>query len=255
MYIVIFALAGSLVILCTLFNYLTLFISRFRIRQKELALRTVYGASGRSLFMLLSVEFAMTLILSLLLSLFFVHTVFSGFRTLSGITSDLSSAYPELLAYTGVIVLVSLTTFLLVLTIFRRKTLNASIGTSNKKLFRKISIIALLIISRGFSFCTIVVTKQMYYLHNTDLGFAFKRGGEELGIRHGKRSAPAWEKQGSSLAYKHVVCYTTSAYKQGSSLGKARLQPCLLHIVCYTTSAYKKGWSLAFPRLEPTTCL
>jgi hypothetical protein len=43
-HIIIFALAGLLLILCTLFNYLTLFVSRFRIRQRELALRTIYGA-------------------------------------------------------------------------------------------------------------------------------------------------------------------------------------------------------------------
>jgi hypothetical protein len=47
-HIIIFALAGSLLILCTLFNYLTLFVSRFRMRQRELALRMVYGASIRS---------------------------------------------------------------------------------------------------------------------------------------------------------------------------------------------------------------
>ena len=56
-HIVIFAISGLLVIVCSLFNYLTLFISRFRIRRKELALRKVCGASGSSLLAMLSVEF------------------------------------------------------------------------------------------------------------------------------------------------------------------------------------------------------
>jgi len=43
-HILIFSLSGLLVVLCSLFNYLTLFISRFRMRQKELALRMVCGA-------------------------------------------------------------------------------------------------------------------------------------------------------------------------------------------------------------------
>ncbi|MDR1896116.1 MAG: ABC transporter permease, partial [Prevotellaceae bacterium] len=60
-HIIIFSVAGSLLILCTLFNYLTVFVSRFRIRQKEFALRTVCGASSRSLFALLSVEFVLSL--------------------------------------------------------------------------------------------------------------------------------------------------------------------------------------------------
>ena len=61
-HILIFALSGLLVVLCSLFNYLTLFVSRFRIRQKEFALRMVCGASGRSLLAMLSVEFILILL-------------------------------------------------------------------------------------------------------------------------------------------------------------------------------------------------
>jgi uncharacterized membrane protein YsdA (DUF1294 family) len=53
-YILLFAVAGLLVIICSLFNTLTLFVTRFRIREKELALRKVCGASFGSLFALLS---------------------------------------------------------------------------------------------------------------------------------------------------------------------------------------------------------
>ncbi|MDR3245147.1 MAG: FtsX-like permease family protein [Prevotellaceae bacterium] len=173
-HILIFALAGLLVILCSLFNYLTLFISRFRIRQKELALRAVYGASGRSLFALLSVEFAMSLIIALSAGILLIQTVFVPFRTMSGIKLELSSVYLEAFMYIGVSILFSLLVFLLILKIFHRRTLNAAIHGNNKNMFRKISVITQLIISIWFSFCTIVIIKQMYYLHNTDLGFAFK---------------------------------------------------------------------------------
>jgi hypothetical protein len=81
-HIKLFALAGVLVILCSLFNYLTLFISRFRIRQKELALRRVCGASGRSLFALLSVEFILTLLIALCFGLIFIQLVHHLFQTL-----------------------------------------------------------------------------------------------------------------------------------------------------------------------------
>ena len=40
-HILLFALAGGLVILCALFNYLTLFVNRIRIRSKEIGLRKV----------------------------------------------------------------------------------------------------------------------------------------------------------------------------------------------------------------------
>ena len=44
-HILLFALSGGLVILCSLFNYLTLFVSRIRMRGKEIALRKVCGSS------------------------------------------------------------------------------------------------------------------------------------------------------------------------------------------------------------------
>jgi heme/copper-type cytochrome/quinol oxidase subunit 2 len=175
-HIILFAVAGSLLILCTLFNYLTLFISRFRLRRKELALRMVYGASGRSLFAMLSVEFIMSLGMALLLGLFFIQTVFPPFRAVSNVQLELSSIYLESVIYIAVIIAIALGTFLLTLVIFRRRTLNSSIH-SNKKMFRKTSIAVQLVISIVFAFCTTVILKQMYYLHNTDLGFAFKNCG------------------------------------------------------------------------------
>jgi ABC-type antimicrobial peptide transport system permease subunit len=175
-HIIIFALAGSLLILCTLFNYLTLFVSRFRMRQRELALRTVYGASGRSLFAMLSVEFIMSLTAALVLGLALINILRFSFLKVSGAHLDLSAIYLESVIYIAGIIVAALTVFFLTLAIFRRRTLNASIR-SNKKIFRKTSIAVQLIISIVFAFCTLVILKQMYYLHSTDLGFALKNRG------------------------------------------------------------------------------
>jgi hypothetical protein len=177
-HIVIFSVAGLLLILCTLFNYLTLFVSRFRIRQQELALRIVCGASNRSLFVLLSVEFVVTMIIALVAGVLLILAIDQPFLEMSKIRLELSAIYLEVLTYTGVIILISLLTFILTLAVFRRRTLNISIRRSNRKLFRKASIVVQLIISIVFAFCTVVILKQMYHLHNTaDLGFAFKNRG------------------------------------------------------------------------------
>jgi hypothetical protein len=176
-HIILFSVAGSLLILCTLFNYLSLFVSRFRMRQREFALRIVYGASNRSLFTLLSVEFLVAMFVALLLGLALVETVVSSFVEISGVRLALSSIYFEMLAYIAGIILFALLTFVLTLAVFRRRTLNASIRSGNKRLFRKVAIVSQLVISIGFMFCTIVIVKQMYYLHNTDLGFEFKNRG------------------------------------------------------------------------------
>jgi heme/copper-type cytochrome/quinol oxidase subunit 2 len=182
-HIIIFALAGLLLILCTLFNCLTLFVCRFRMRQRELALRTVYGASGRSLFAMLSVEFIMSLTAALILGLALINILRPSFLRVSGIRLDMPSIYLESVIYMAVIILVSLTVFFLTLAIFRRRTLNASIS-GNKKILRKTSVVVQLIISIVFAFCTLVIMKQMYYLHNSaDLGFALKnRGSVHTGL-------------------------------------------------------------------------
>jgi hypothetical protein len=175
-HIIIFVFAGLLLILCTLFNYLMLFISRFRIRRKELALRTVYGASVWSLFTMLSVEFIISLIASLIVGLMFIHLAGSSFRTVSEVRLELSEIYLELILYVTAIIIIALAVFLFTLVIFRRRTLNANIR-SNKKMFRKTSIAVQLIISIVFAFCTTIILKQMYYMHNADLGFSFKDRG------------------------------------------------------------------------------
>ena len=177
-HIFVFAISGMLVVFCSLFNYLTLFISRFRIRQKELALRIVYGASGLSLLATLSVEFVLTLLFALVLGCVFTQLLHKPFLTLSDIQMNLSDIYIESLMYVGCVISVSLLMFWLILIIFRQRNLNLSIRRSNKKQLRKISVIVQLIISIGFAFCTIVILKQMYFLHNSgELGFSFKNRG------------------------------------------------------------------------------
>jgi ABC-type antimicrobial peptide transport system permease subunit len=176
-HLVIFAVAGSLLILCTLFNYLTLFVSRFRIRMREFALRIVFGASNRSLFALLSVEFLMSLVTALLAGIFLIQAIIPYFIKLSGINIESSFIYIESLIYIGIVILISLLTFLLVLYMLRGKALNIALRRNNRKMFRKTSVVVQLIISTGFAFCTVIILKQIYYLHNTDLGFSMKNCG------------------------------------------------------------------------------
>jgi hypothetical protein len=126
---------------------------------------------------LLSVEFVLSLVVAFLLGLCSIRIIVAAFLELSGIKMELSAIYLELLIYIAGIILVSLLTFLLVLAIFRYRTLNVMIRRSNRKIFRKTSIVVQLIISIVFAFCTVIILKQMYHLHNTDLGFAFKNRG------------------------------------------------------------------------------
>ena len=58
----LFACMGALVIICGLCNYLTMLVTRIRMRKRELALRKVNGASNANLLSLLLSELALILV-------------------------------------------------------------------------------------------------------------------------------------------------------------------------------------------------
>jgi ABC-type antimicrobial peptide transport system permease subunit len=171
---VLFAVAGLLVIICSLFNTLTLFVTRFRIRKKELALRKVCGASFGSLFALLSTEFLLMAGGAFLLGLCLIRPLLLPFRVISEVSTPVSGIYWELAIYSVVIILIALFVFLLLLFFFQRRKLNVSIRNSSKNLSRKISVAIQLIISIGFIFCTTVMMKQIHFLHHVDMGIDFR---------------------------------------------------------------------------------
>ncbi|MDR0836022.1 MAG: FtsX-like permease family protein, partial [Tannerella sp.] len=173
-YLLLFAVIGLLVIICSLFNYMTLFVSRFRIRRRELALRTVLGASGKSLFVLFATEYLSVLLFALMLGLLFINISLPAFSEMSEIDPDTSGIYLEMILYIGSITLLSMGVFFVLTRLFSKQTLNASIKKINKNVFRGASIIAQLIISIGFIFCTVVMLKQIYFLQHVDMGADFR---------------------------------------------------------------------------------
>lgn len=180
-HILLFALAGILVILCSLFNYLTLFVYHIRIRIKELALRKVSGSSNAGLLYLLSMEVIFTFIAAILVGILLIECTLPEFRKLAGIISDTYMIYAEVVGYALFILLVALLFSFIPIYYFRKKTLSAYIqgGTvvRNKNIFRKLSIAAQLVISIGFIFCTIVLFRQIYMLRHVDIGMERKNIG------------------------------------------------------------------------------
>lgn len=173
-HILLFSLAGGLVILCSLFNFLTLFVTRIHMRGKELALRQICGSSFKGLLALLSTEFFVLFLIALLLGMVLIELVYPSFKELSEIRSDKTTLFMEATGYIGCIVLCSYLVILVVLAYLRKKTLHASIKGAIKgqknNLFRKLCIVFQLIISIGIIFCTLVIVKQLHYLRNTDIG-------------------------------------------------------------------------------------
>jgi hypothetical protein len=173
-YVIIFVVTGALVVICSLFNTLTLYTTRFRIREHEFALRTVFGATKWKIFALLSIEFLMMLAMSFLVALELIQLILPYFRELSNVYLPVSSITVELCVYAAFITMVSLAMYAVLLTLFRRKTLQMSLRKRSGSFSHKTSIAFQLIISIIFIFCSIVMIKQIRFMRNTDLGFDFR---------------------------------------------------------------------------------
>ena len=168
-FIVLFSLAGLLVILCALFNYFTLFFSRFKMRQKEFALRMVCGASTKSLFALLATEFLSIMVIASALGLLLSFLVQPFFRELSGVGMELAAVLLEASFYFLAVTAVALLVFALLLYVFKKYSLNVAIRQRKNSNVRRLSLVFQLVISITIVFCTSVIIKQLNYLHRVDI--------------------------------------------------------------------------------------
>ena len=174
-YIYLFALASSLLILCGLLNYLTMFINRLFIRQREIALRTVFGATKRDLILQFLIEYGLVLFIALLLGIFVIDAVREPFCQMAKLPKDIEFVYREGSIYMLWVGSVSLLISLPVIGFFRRQALRNSIqskvGLFSYSNFRKLSVCLQMCISILFIFCTVVFQKQIHALRYNDFGF------------------------------------------------------------------------------------
>lgn len=181
-HIYLFACIGGLVVLCGLFNYLSIFAVRIRMRGRELALRKVNGASGNSLVVLLIIEFISLLFVSLFMGLFLIEVTLPTFKELSQINETTSFFYLESAIYLLALIVITLLLLLLFVGITRKQTLHNNISMKAhghvSNLFRKVSLVFQLAISIGFIFCTVVMMKQLDFLHTSDeMGWKYRNIG------------------------------------------------------------------------------
>ena len=167
----LFACIGALVIICGLCNYLTMHVTRIRMRKRELALRKVNGASNGSLLSLLLSELILLLAISSGVGLVLIELILPAFKRLSQIGESTSFFYTEVITY--ILALLLLTTGIAAILVHyvNRKTLLDNIKHKStihfSGWFYKGSILFQLFISIGFVFCTLVMLKQLNFLLNS----------------------------------------------------------------------------------------
>jgi len=98
-HICLFACISGLVIICGICNYLTMLITRIRMRKRELALRKVNGSSNGGLLTLLLTELVLLLILSSGIGLVLIELILPTFKRLSQIDEGTSFFYIEVFVY------------------------------------------------------------------------------------------------------------------------------------------------------------
>ena len=180
-YIIYFSIAGILIITCALINYLTLFINRMRVRQREMALRMIHGANIRSLVSLLTVEFLLLLACAVTTGFLLIEICFSSFIELTGIDAAKSSLYGETFLFIGLISLIILTAIIGLLYILYHRPLHLSLryntGRSTGTQLRRGSIVLQLFVCLSFIGCTVLINQQLDYLRHRDLGLKIKNRG------------------------------------------------------------------------------
>lgn len=180
-YIIYFSIAGILIITCALINYLTLFINRMRVRQREMTLRMIHGANIRSLVSLLTVEFLLLLACAVTTGFLLIEICFPSFIELTGIDTAKSSLYGEAFLFIGLISLIILTAIIGLLYILYHRSLHLSLryntGRSTSTQLRRGSIVLQLFVCLSFIGCTVLINQQLDYLRHRDLGLKIKNRG------------------------------------------------------------------------------
>ena len=173
-HVILFSIAGTLVVLCCLLNYVNLFINRIRTRSKEFALRLVNGSSSWGLFKLLMCEFIILLLVAWLVGMLMVEILIRPFKALSEVTLEQFDIYGEASVCCLFMIILSIMFATFPILYFRNKSVHSILSVQangrSKDLYRKVSILFQLIISIGFIFCASVIMKQLYYLNHSDAG-------------------------------------------------------------------------------------
>ena len=169
-----FAIAGLLVILCSLFNHLTLYVTHVRMRMRELALRKVSGATDWQIAATLYTDFILLILLSLVAGFILMSSLLSIFKEYASIGNANVGIYTELLVYAALLIVFGFIACGIPILFFRKQVLNESIRESgsrgSRNLFQKSVLLVQLIISLGMIFCATIVIKQVRFLYRDGLG-------------------------------------------------------------------------------------
>lgn len=173
----IFVVVAILILLIACINYVNLSTARSMLRSKEVSVRKIIGAARSQLFIQFIIESALLFLFASLLAFFIIYLLLPLYNNLSEKQLVFSLRNTNVwivvgLAITGTLALGSIYPALL-LSSFKptqalKGKLSLGIGTAS---FRKALVITQFVFSVCLIIATVVISKQLKYIRNKDLGF------------------------------------------------------------------------------------
>ena len=166
----VFCLLSLLLMICAITNFLLFSLNSIRTRQREMALRTVNGATGQSLVIMLTTELCMILGISMVVGLLSVQLLKKPFISMADIQMTGGYITAGSLIVMLIVFAVSLLISILAVRILRQRTMHSSINTTLNTRFRKVSIGIQAFTSVLFLYIVAVMARQFSFLRNNDWG-------------------------------------------------------------------------------------
>ena len=164
-YIYILMLLGIVLIICSLTNYFTLFVTKMRMRVREISLRYANGAGMGQIVMLFCTEIAMILLLSLIAGALICAFTMPYYKELSVMDRPAPVLILGYILSAAVIGLISTLIALVIISLTGRKASTRNFGF-------KISIGFQLAVSICSIFCSVVISRQInHLLLSSDMGY------------------------------------------------------------------------------------
>jgi putative ABC transport system permease protein len=173
----IFLIVAILILCIACINYVNLSTARSMLRSKEVSMRKIIGAARAQLFVQFIIESLLLFVFASLLSLVIIYLLLplynqiSGRQLLfsfsnSGVLVVVASAIIGSLALSGIYPALQLSSFKPI------EALRGKLSLGIKKAtFRKVLVVTQFVFSVGLIISTIVISRQLQYMREKDLGF------------------------------------------------------------------------------------
>ena len=166
----VFSLFSLMLMLCAITNFLLFSLNGIRTRSREMALRTVNGATASSLVKMLVTELGVILAVAMIVGLISIQLLKQQFIKMADIQMTGGYVTTGSVVVMFMVLVVSLLICILAVRILRRRTMQSSITSTLNIRFRKVSIGVQSFTSVLFLFIVVVMAHQFSFLRHNDWG-------------------------------------------------------------------------------------